>query len=286
MSYPELNRGDRGSEVITLQSYLNRTGAMLIADGDFGRATERGVRYAQDIAEMSNTGTADERLWSWLESQPEPFPALATNGVAFIALEETGGLEYYNTVTRWPHFPGYSSGVTIGVGFDLRFNSDSTFRQLWSEHLPAEFLEELAQDIGKPGTKKRVKELKRLGVEVPFKTAWPVFVAKTLPLFHAQTQSIYQSLERLPELCRSVLVSIVFNRGSSLAGSRRKEMRRIRDILIEADDQGLHKPKRKMILAEVEDEIVSMKRLWGPGSGVHKRRQSEANLWRAGLEEW
>ncbi len=71
-----------------------------------------------------------------------------------------------------------------------------------------------------------------------------------------------------------------------MAGSRRKEMRRIRDILIEADDQGLHKPKRKMILAEVEDEIVSMKRLWGPGSGVHKRRQSEANLWRAGLEKW
>lgn len=286
MSYPELNRGDKGSAVVTLQTFLNRVGAMLIADGDFGRATEFGVRYAQDIANIPNTGTADDVLWGWLESRPEPFPLLATNGVAFIALEETGGLEYYNAVTRLPHFPGYASGVTIGVGYDLRFNSESNFREVWGGNLPAEIVEELSKDIGKAGTKKRIQELLRLGVEVPFKSAWPVFVVKTLPQFNSKTESIYPSLGSLPELCRSVLVSIVFNRGPSLSGSRRKEMRKIRDILVMADDPGLHKAKRKMILADVEDEIVAMKRLWAPGSGVHKRRQSEANLWRTGLGVW
>jgi len=44
---------------------------MLIADGDFGSGTERGVRYAQDIANLPSTGTADNELWSWLESKPE-----------------------------------------------------------------------------------------------------------------------------------------------------------------------------------------------------------------------
>lgn len=286
MNYPELNRGDKGSEVVTLQTFLNRVGAMLIADGDFGRATERGVRYAQDIANMQKTGTADDALWGWLESRPEPFSLLATNGVAFIALEETGGLDYYNTVTRFPHFPGYASGITIGVGYDLRFNSESNFRELWGGELSADSIQELSKDIGKAGTKKRINELKRLGIAIPFKSAWPVFVAKTLPLFNSKTESIYPSLCSLPELCRSVLVSIVFNRGPSLSGSRRKEMRKIRDILIMADVPGLHKAKRKIILADVEDEIVAMKRLWSPGSGVHKRRQAEANLWRTGLDVW
>ena len=286
MSYPELNRGAKGSEVVTLQTYLNRVGAMLIADGDFGKATERGVRYAQDSADMASTGTADDQLWVWLESQKEPFIPLATNGVAFIALEETGGLDYYNTVTRWPHFPGYASGITIGVGFDLRFNSEATFRKLWSEHLPPKIIDELSKDIGKAGTKRRVRELKYLNIEIPFKAAWPVFTGKTLPYFNSATQSIFPSLERLPEICRSVLVSIVFNRGTALAGSRRKEMRNIRDLLVEADDLKIHKPKRKMILSDVEDEIVAMKRLWDSASGVYKRRQAEANLWRTGLAEW
>jgi peptidoglycan hydrolase-like protein with peptidoglycan-binding domain len=286
MSYPELNRGDRGEDVKNLQTFLNRVGAMLIADGDFGSGTERGVRYAQDIANLPSTGTADNELWSWLESKPEPHPPLATNGVAFIALEETGGLAYYHAVTRWPHYPGYASGVTIGVGYDLRFNSETNFRELWAGHLSKEFLDELSKDIGKKGSKKRIKELKQLGLEIPFKSAWPVFVENTLPRFYSNTESIYPSLGKLPNLCQSILVSIVFNRGHSLSGPSRKEMREIRDILAKADEPGLHKRKRKMILGDVEDQIISMKRLWDLGSGLCKRRQAEANLWRAGLEDW
>lgn len=286
MSYSELNRGDRGEEVTLLQSYLNRVGAMLIADGDFGPATETGVRYVQDIAGMANTGSADESLWHWLETQEEPYPLLATNGIAFIALEETGGLRHYHNFTRWPHFPGYSSGITIGVGYDLRFNSEESFKTLWASHLPEEVVLELSSDIGKRGTKKRVAQLKRLGVEIPFKAAWPVFVDKTLPTFYTETESIYPSLPRLPDMCRSVLVSLVFNRGASLTGSRRSEMRAIRDILVLADNNEIDKRRRKMILVEVEDQLISMKRLWNPHSGVYKRRQAEANLWRTSLEAW
>ena len=286
MTYHELNRGDSGEDVKHLQSWLNRVGAMLVADGDFGAGTERGVRYAQDIAGQPNTGTADNNLWSWLASQPEPYQYLATNGVAFIAREETGGLAYYNTVTRWPHFPGLSSGVTIGVGYDLRFNSEENFRDLWGGYLVPEILDELSKDIGKPGSKKRIKDLRKLGIEIPFKSAWPVFIKKTLPRFFSDTESIYPSLVRLPNLCRSVLVSLVFNRGNSLQGPRRSEMRAIRDILIKADDPSLHKLKRKLILSDIEDEFISMQRLWEPGSGVYKRRQAEANLWRNGLKDW
>jgi hypothetical protein len=286
MSYPELSRGDQGESVELLQGLLNRVGAMLVADGDFGRGTERGVRYSQDLCGQPVTGTADAPLWTWLEQQADPFPPLATDGVALIAREETGGLGYYEQVTRWPHFPGASSGVTIGVGYDLRFNTEPNFRDLWSPHLPSSTIEELAKDIGRPGTKRRVRELRQMGIEAPFKAAWPVFIEKTLPRFFDLTEDIYPSLPRLPGLCRAVLVSIVFNRGNSLNGARRREMRNIRDILAAADDPALHKAKRKMMLSDVEDEIVAMQRLWEPGSGLIKRRQAEANLWRAGLAAW
>lgn len=284
MSNPNLKRGDKGEAVYRLQSFLNRVGAMLIADGDFGLATDRGVRYAQDYANQPTTGVADFTLWTWLESRPEPFPSLDTNGVAFIALEETGGLGYYDQFSRWPHFPGEQSGITIGVGYDLKWNSEADFIATWGPHLPDAVMVELARDIGRRGTKTRARELRQLGVEIPFKYAWSVFVEKTLPRFYADSEAIYPSLERLTGLCRSVLVSIVFNRGNDLRGGRRREMREIQTILARADEAGLDHERVKSILAEVEDQIVSMKRLWDPASGLIKRRQAEANLWRKGLE--
>lgn len=286
MPYPVLKRGDKGEEVFMLQSFLNRVGAMLNADKDFGLATDRGVRYAQNISNQPVTGIADALLWAWLESRPEPFPLLDTNGVGFIALEETGGLAYYNANTRWPHFPGGASGITIGVGYDLRYNTREDFFETWGSYLPDNVLAELANDIGKKGTQKRVKEIRGLGIEIPFKTAWLVFIKKTLPRFYNDTKKIYPSLERLPTLCRSVLVSIVFNRGNDLTGERRTEMRAIQSILEKANQTGLDKARVKALLGEVEDQIISMKRLWNISSGLVKRRQAEANLWRAGLERW
>jgi len=283
MPRPTLKRGDKGKDVIALQTGLNKVGSMLVPDGDFGPGTERGVLYAQDVANQPATGVAEPALWDWLDLQPRPYDKLHTNGIAFIAKEETGGLQYYDMVTRWPHYPGHASGITIGVGYDLRFNSKEDFRATWGPYLPPATFDELSRDIGKKGSKSRATELKNTGIEVPFKWAWPVFIALTLPRFHHNTASIYPSLDRLPDLCRSVLVSLVFNRGSSLAGSRRRELKEIQRMLVSADKANLTKSHKKSILAEVEDQILSMKRLWAPGSGLIKRRQAEANLWREGL---
>lgn len=286
MAFSTLHRGDGGDEVTQLQSALNKVGAMLVPDGDFGRGTERGVLYAQDMAGQPTTGVAETTLWEWLERQPIPYEKLNTDGVAFIAKEETGGLQYYEMVTRWPNYPGAESGITIGVGYDLRFNTETDFREFWGKYLPASYLEELSKDIGVRGSKKRAEELKSMGIDVPFKSAWPVFNGLTLPRFYSETKSIYSSIDSLPDLCRSVLVSIVYNRGPSLNGSTRKEMKEIQQILNRADNSSLGKLGKIAILEEVEDQILSMKRLWNPGSGLIKRRQSEANLWRKGLTAW
>ncbi|MGA8259178.1 MAG: peptidoglycan-binding protein [Arenicellales bacterium] len=285
MTHPVLSRGDKGDTVRQLQSLLNRVGGMLLADGDFGAGTQRAVRYAQDLAAQPVTGTADAVLWPWLDQRPDPFPLLATNGVAMIAREETGGLALYEALSQWPQYPGVDSGITIGVGYDLRFNSEADLRALWGPHLPANALEELAGDIGKRGSKRRAAELRKMGIAVPFKAAWPVFVEKTVPRYYQETVAIYPSLPRLPSLCRSVLVSIVFNRGPSLKGGTRTEMRTIQEMLVEADSPGMDQGQRKRLLTGVEDQILSMRRLWPVGSGLQKRRQTEANFWREGISE-
>lgn len=286
MAYPELRRGSKGEEVTLLQSFLNRIGAMLIPDGDYGAGTVKGVCYAQDVAKQAITGVADSSLWKWLEERPEPSSLLSANGLAFIALEETGGLSYYESNTIWPHFPGEESGITIGVGYDLKWNTQENFRSTWGPYLPKYVMDELMKEIGKRGTKKRVAELRQMGIEIPFKSAWPVFVERSVPRFYEETASIYASIGTLPDLCRTVLVSLVFNRGRSLAGDRRKEMKQIQAILERAGRARLSKAERKTILADVEDQLLSMKRLWQAGSGLVKRRQAEANLWRKGLSLW
>ncbi|ENM5764251.1 peptidoglycan-binding protein, partial [Vibrio mimicus] len=286
MTFPTLQRGTKGKEVVQLQSELNKVGAMLKPDGDFGRGTEKAVLYAQDIASHPKTGIVEDELWKWLELQPAPYEKLNINGTAFIAREETGGLDYYELVTRWPHYPGHASGITIGVGYDLRFNEIDNFIESWGEYLPRPHVDELSKDIGKKGSKERATELKNMGVQVPFKFAWPVFTHLTLPRFYNDTKSIYPSIDSLPEFCRAVLVSLVFNRGTSLMGASRKEMKVIQNILNTADNPNLEKSEKIVLLGSVEEEILSMKRLWAPSSGLIKRRQSEANLWREGLVSW
>lgn len=285
MAQKELRRGASEPEVSTLQTLLNRVGAMLKPDGDFGAGTEQAVKYAQKIAGQPQSGIANAALWTWLEQQPEPSALLPANCVAFIASEETGGLHYYETTCRFPHWPGEQSGITLGVGYDLRMNSAADFLDTW-KHLPATATAELLKDIGIKGSKTRASELKALGIEVPFELAWPVFTSQSLPAFHKETQRSYPSLDSLPDKCRTALISLVYNRGAGVKGASRREMLGIQQLLAQAANPALGKEQRKAILAGVEDQLLSMRRLWNPASGLVKRRQTEANYWRQGLAEW
>ncbi|MBU2225382.1 MAG: peptidoglycan-binding protein, partial [Gammaproteobacteria bacterium] len=60
MTYPRLTPGSKGKDVSTLQSLLNKVGAMLNVDGDYGPGTTAAIRYAQEVAKQAATGLADE----------------------------------------------------------------------------------------------------------------------------------------------------------------------------------------------------------------------------------
>jgi GH24 family phage-related lysozyme (muramidase) len=75
----------------------------------------------------------------------------------------------------------------------------------------------------------------------------------------------------LPGDCAAALVSLVFNRGSSLSGERRKEMAEIQLLL------GGKK------YSEIPKQLRAMTRLWPNSKGLRRRREEEAELFEGGL---
>lgn len=70
------------------------------------------------------------------------------------------------------------------------------------------------------------------------------------------TRQAFPGVERLHPDVYGALVSLVFNRGSSMTGNRRSEMRNIRNVIKKSYDD----PK---IQDKIASEIEQMKRLLG-----------------------
>jgi GH24 family phage-related lysozyme (muramidase) len=86
-----------------------------------------------------------------------------------------------------------------------------------------------------------------------------------------KTLRIYPQMVDLPGDCAAALVSLVFNRGSSLNGERRREMCNIQALL------------RTGNLKEIPKQFREMKRLWPTLEGLRRRRVQEGDLFEGGL---
>lgn len=183
--------------------------------------------------------------------------------------EVGGGEPYYRKFLRFPTWPGESSGVTIGIGFDLGFNSPDQFREAWSAILADDNFAILARALGVKGQPARqllADDDQMRDVEIPWEKALDVFERITTPRFYLATLRIYPQLINLPPAARDALVSLVFNRGAALAGDRRAEMVGIQNAL------------RDGRFYDVPDLLRSMKRLWPNTLGLQRRREAEAAL--------
>src|SRR5438094_3175498 len=101
-----LKQGDKGRDVITSQELLNRSGAILDPDGDFGMVTEGAVREFQEAADLPDTGVIDAATWRKLRRLPEPSSEIPARAVAFIGREEVGSRRLYDIQGARPTWPG------------------------------------------------------------------------------------------------------------------------------------------------------------------------------------
>jgi peptidoglycan hydrolase-like protein with peptidoglycan-binding domain len=267
-----LRRGDRGERVKALQRRVNRLGSLLLVDGDFGVSTEAAVVDARAALELPPSPLADDRLQRVLAAVPEPSAELTTAGVVFIGREEISSPAAYRRRYSRPVWPTENSGITIGIGYDLAFVDRAKLEADWGGVLPSDVLDRLAEVSGTKGSAARRRRVE--DVVVPLLGAVRVFLRRMLPEHVGKARRIYPRLDLLPPNRRTALISLVFNRGADLEGPRRREMKRIAQLLVAGE------------LEPIADEIVSMTRLWSPATeaGVIARRQREAILWREGFE--
>lgn len=197
-----------------------------------------------------------------------PAPQLTPAGYQLILdYEVGGGQRYYDRYLARPTWPGAASGITIGVGYDLGYNSAAVIRMDW-RCLDKSRQDRLSQHAGIRGRAAQPRIAQVRDILIQWDLAQGVFDRVTLTRFYHLTQRTFPGFDRLHPNAQAALVSIVFNRGSSMSGPSRAEMRRIRDLVPRQD------------YPKIAGEIRSMKRLWhGRGLvGLLKRREAEARL--------
>lgn len=213
-------------------------------------------------------------LWSAQDARA----VVSERGLAVLVGHELGSVAYYTQVLdEAPSWPSATSGVTIGVRYDLAAHTIREFACDWRAHLSASDYNRLAQAIGFVGEAARQKTAELADIRIPLRVATEVFETATLPKHVALT---YHALPRpaLDELhphCVSALVSLTANRGANFGtpGDRYREMRNI----------FAHLESRRY--ARIAPELRSMKRLWSMTDlgGLLRRREDEAALFEAGL---
>lgn len=178
---------------------------------------------------------------------------------------EVGGRSGYNPHPEWP---GEASGLTIGFGYDLGYNTPTQIKADWHDLLPVPVLERLSKLAGITGQKAAGLPKLTRDITVPWTAAETVFNQQTLPRFGRLTADTFPGVTKLHPTVQGVLLSIVFNRGSSLNGERRAEMRAIRELVSSG------------AVSSIPFQIRKMKRLWvGKGvDGLLRRRDAEAKL--------
>jgi hypothetical protein len=267
-----LSRGDKGEPIKALQRGLDRLGSMLLIDGDFGESTEAAVVEARGALGLPGGKVADDPLFDGLARSPQPSVELTAAGVTFIGREEISSPKAYRQKYIHPVWPSANSGITIGIGYDLKFANRAKLDADWGDTLQAGAIERLAAVSGTVGSEAKRAQVN--DITVPLLAAVKVFLQRMMPEHIDRTRTTYPTLDALPPHRRTVLISLVFNRGNALEGDRRREMKRIQELLKEGS------------LDPVAEQLEAMTRLWDPASegGVIGRRLHEARLWRDGFE--
>lgn len=183
--------------------------------------------------------------------------------------EVGGGKSYYDKFLSKFTWPEGASGPTIGIGVDCAYYTPQELKKIFS-FLPETQIELITKASGKTGQKGKeyTKVLRKSNITVNWEDAIKIFEKLTWPKFTKLAEKTFPGLNELCDNAYGAIVSLVFNRGTSLNGDSRLEMRNIKNLILKKNYNGIAKEFRKM------------KRIWqGKGlDGLLERREAEAKL--------
>jgi len=188
-------------------------------------------------------------------------------GLELIVEFEISSPEYYERRLIRPIWPGGESGITIGIGYDLGFATRPQIRDDWKD-LPEQTVARLVEASRVTGTKARDLLPRLRDLRIPFAHAAKVFYTRSLVQYAGETRRVYPGIEFLPADAQSMMLSLIYNRGTKLTGPTRREMSDLVPLVQQGDLPGM------------AAQFRSMKRLWqGAGlAGLLTRRETEARL--------
>ena len=184
---------------------------------------------------------------------------------------EVSGKASYDQNYQEPIWPKGDSGVTIGIGYDLGYNTAEQIRRDWNGVVANSIVDDLVSVAGiiREEAKEKAEVLKEKGVKITFDQAYEVFSKSTLPSHGGKARSTYPGLEQLPPDAQGALLSLIFNRGTGLTGDSRTEMANIKEYVAKGDIEAIAK------------ELEAMVRVWEGTdifNGLKKRRDAEAAM--------
>ena len=201
---------------------------------------------------------------------------MTLNYNSFIFIRDHEGLDQ---PWRWP---GESSGITIGRGFDLGYNTKESLRSAWGKYLDDPTLTKLGTAIGVRGEAAKILAPKYNGIVIRAEHADAVLRDHTLPAFERLTLRAFPGSDALPPDAFGALVSLTYNRGASCIGERRMEMAEIAGLTAIYSERVRLSPVptdlQSRTLTAIADAIRRMKRLWPLNRGLRLRRDAEAKM--------
>ncbi|TAF99656.1 MAG: hypothetical protein EAZ45_17170 [Oscillatoriales cyanobacterium] len=98
-----------------------------------------------------------------------------------LEFEVGGGREYYENQLQRPTWPEGASGITIGIGYDLGYNTVEVFNQDWQKLTDVE-RQRLSEccELTEDAAKERLASVR--DIIVPWELAWEVFNVVTVPI--------------------------------------------------------------------------------------------------------
>ena len=183
--------------------------------------------------------------------------------------EVGGGKSYYDKYLSKFTWPGGASGPTIAIGVDCAYYTPSELAEIFS-FLSKDQIKLIQGASGKTAEEGKyyTKTLRAAGITVSWDKAQEIFEELTWPKFTKLAEKTFPGLSELHPDAYGAIVSLVFNRGTSLKGDSRLEMRNVRVLVPKKDYK------------KIAQEIRSMKRLWVNKNldGLLDRREAEAKL--------
>ena len=213
------------------------------------------------------------RIENFLSIKLPPLPAgssmrLSRKSMDMLIAFEVSSEAQYNKKYQKPIWPGGESGITIGIGYDLGFSDKVAISNAWKDYVSAADLAVLLSVAGLKGADAKNALAKTKSVIIDYHTALSVFFQTTLPVYARRTKNVYPGIEKLPPDAQGALLSLVYNRGESIAGASRAEMKNIVALVAAQNLSGIAK------------QIRNMKRLWEGKNlpGLLQRRDKEAAM--------